>query len=319
MITKYPKEIFHADHGKGYALSVEALFYKPISDSQDEGKPDKPLGGYGRFSRLTFTILEPGSATKAVSANMTVDEIAPFLFKLNYAATQHLDAMKHGVSKPISGENEAVAFKLRFKCGKMSGKTPAQVLMEPCGAEQLKSQREWLLSNADRFPANKELIEAIDNAFMLQKEGKLTGNDTKDAESNTPTAFSMKLHDADFKLLTKRAKKLSDFRHDVPNEKGGMTVCPAYTLKLEWDMNFVNPVKVDITNSLSQFKVDGRALAVGDRICEQKKLFRLTFDEALILEASIKRAIRQFEVATAAYTVSLAEKIEEANRTGYRN
>lgn len=76
---------------------------------------------------------------------------------------------------PALPADTSAAYTRKFNMGDLKGKSPADVLLEdPGAAGKLKSQKDFLAKNAEKFPANRQLMEAIDIALALQAAGKLS-------------------------------------------------------------------------------------------------------------------------------------------------
>ena len=153
MAKCYPKEIFNSirsyKEGDTKTFSIEALFSR--------GNKVSPLIPPA-YSRLKLSIFEKNGG---VNGNIRESEIEAIYI-----------ASKACVDKYLCAPAEVEETQVPFITGRNKGKTPAQVLEETGNLDILRSEKQFLKQNVDRFPKNKEIIDSIDRAAIAFKNGK---------------------------------------------------------------------------------------------------------------------------------------------------
>lgn len=132
-------------------------------------------------------------------------------------------------SKPSVQEKASLAKTVLIGNGKLKGKTPYQVLAEdPQALVDLESQYKWLNKNLDRYPANKQQMDAIEEAIELFKVGKITDGD--DVEKLT------------FGIIPLYKPTPRPLMH----KKGEDGLVPVYEVGINWHVGDKNPVEVSV-------------------------------------------------------------------------
>ncbi len=170
MKAENPFDIFNAFRANGASIHAKACF------SREDGneKNGKPMAGFNHFSRVVVTIIDKDEKAKFVEANIQYEKLSEIEARGRYAVNLVLDKERNPVVEN-SGDNSP-AYTVTIKSGKLSGKTPAQVLQEPDGQKLLNAQYQWLADNLAKYPKNKDQMDAIMDAAKLKKEGKLKTN-----------------------------------------------------------------------------------------------------------------------------------------------
>lgn len=152
---------------------------------------------HGKFSRFKLTIIDNSSEErKIVSANILADEV-PYLLQQYELALQEKLRYKH--SDKSAQEAVSPAYTVRFHMGTYKGRTPAEVLIEnPACKDAMLRQIEFLNQNLKQWPANGEVIGAIEDALCLLDQGALNSEEaTASANATTATVFQ-----EDFKVMS---------------------------------------------------------------------------------------------------------------------
>ena len=87
--------------------------------------------------------------------------------------TRNILSLKQDNDGQQETQQNSLPFSVKFGMGKLKGKTPGEVAMEPDGRNALLSQREFLFKNIQKYPANQNLIAAIDAAVAGLDSGTL--------------------------------------------------------------------------------------------------------------------------------------------------
>lgn len=157
---KYPFDcVTHMTKNKTF--SVEPRFSRKTDDS--------PLKIFAPgLSRFVFTTINSGKVAKC---NVPISALADMEQRTQYAFNKYMEytcrpsAASDGKTSP--------AYTKKFFAGSLKGKTPADILAEngENGKTILNDQYKWLKANLDKFPKNKELMEAIMDAATLDVSG----------------------------------------------------------------------------------------------------------------------------------------------------
>lgn len=126
---------------------------------------DMPMHIFDKtFSRYKFTICGEG---KQAYFNLKMEEI-PSLIKKISVFTE--DFYKRSLASKTENENLNPAFTTKFLTGELKGKTVAQAIKEKGRKEIIETQYVFLSKNAEKYPANKKIMAAIEAAQKLTNE-----------------------------------------------------------------------------------------------------------------------------------------------------
>ena len=289
MITKYPLEVASVVR-KNKTMSITSYLYKAKGT---EG--ENPYEVYGKFSRFSFSILdlgEPGNI-KTARINVKPDEIADIKVRTKYALREHLDAETKMPTGNSLGESYP-AYTSTFRTGAHKGMTPASVLLEG-KAEELKKERAFLQGNVGRYPANKQIIAAIDNAFDLQKANMLRGDVTN---NNNNLVRTVSLFYSGLKPQQRKQR-----------EDGK---CEVHEMNISWQVGAKYPVEIAITNYYASVnkQTDGRLL-VGEKDNSSRITIKITLDESEWMNTirKIDTNMHMFEILQARELFKEADQI----------
>ena len=235
------------------------------------------------------------------------------------------EKLKSGELKPLDNPSSK-AYTVQISNGKLRGKTPAEALKEENGEKLLLNQKKWLEENLDKYPKNKEQIEAIEDALNLLKNGQI-----KDAApvisqqgSNTTTAGYMEILGYEPKPLWRNVDKDN--------------LCPVNEIQIVCDLSqnseFIfniksyksevfavgkdgKKVKVTYDQVKNGGFVNGETFRVNkDSMKDSKfKSMHLSDDEISDLIRKIKNSEAAFIVAHGEQQLYEAVKSDEYNRT----
>lgn len=158
---KYTNQIAAAIHAK-QTLAVDEHLFVPEPDGM------VPLLMMNApYSRFTLTIIDKTrDEDLIVSCNILASGEFPLLKNMYYKTLFS--------SENTKSEELSPAYTVTIKTGYFKGNTPAQVLInDPTKKDELIRTRGWLADNISKFPANKETMDAIDDAIKLFESNKL--------------------------------------------------------------------------------------------------------------------------------------------------
>lgn len=168
---RYPKQCWAAQKENATLSLVNEL---AIPNGADDNTPFSLAGAFHRFRlNLVDSVKHAG---KALEYNISgTDEIAYFLEQYENAKAARREFL-YAQNKPETDneETESTAYTVTFKVGRLTGKTPAQFLLEGGSVDELNRQLDFLEKNLDKYPANAEIMAAIEDAIFLQDTGALT-------------------------------------------------------------------------------------------------------------------------------------------------
>lgn len=165
MALQYPKQIFCV-WGRNHS-SLSATF-ELVAPKETGGTP--PLQMHeGNLSRFLVTLLDTSTGTTVpFMANIPATDV-PILSKKTDIA---LFTKSQFSTKNTEDLPQCYSTKIRF--GKFKDMSPAEVLLKDSDARKdLLYSKKLLEDNIDKYPKNKEIISAIDEAVLLLDAGEL--------------------------------------------------------------------------------------------------------------------------------------------------
>lgn len=276
--VKYPNQVFASIKQARNVKTTFSVDAHMVAVEDGDGITPSELHKAG-LSRFVLSILRIESDTKTVTGNIPVAEVAGFLqeadFSLNY-----LSFLKTQSTPQTTGTTQTKTVTLKF--GPHKGKTPEEVLLEnPANRESLENSKKLLVDKVAQYPANQELIDAIDNAIALLESGKL-------APSNSTVATATKA----FPVYESGIKVPNSSK---VNEHGKTMV---YTINITCDPNMNIPYQVEIMNGYCLVPKDGE-VNFSSMEGSVKLNTRLTKMQFASLVANIKRRLNLFEIINA--------------------
>lgn len=180
-------------------LAVSAKFY---ANNKDDELPFRE----SNLSRLEASVIDgKGPASNVLTFNIPAWEINELWLKTRVAVQMlMLNEMPCGsASTGGDGTASSLAFSVSLMLNAFKGKTPGAVLAaDPSQKGALLSGREWLASNLAKYPANQKQIDAIDEAFKLLEENKLT--ETANTDKPSIGAKVLSIYKRDYKYKSKK-------------------------------------------------------------------------------------------------------------------
>lgn len=281
-------------------LGIDAQLSVPNPES--EAEKSMPLEMHSGFSRFVATLIKKDSKAKSfIKANIPADEV-PYIFEKTKIAMGLLASGKMTPAKE-SGEPLSLAYTERFAMGNLKGKTPAEVLLEnPENKKILIEQGEYLKKNLEKFPANKQKIEAIRDAIHLLKEGKL---EKKNAAVQPECVYV--IYDEQMKTL--KSMKDDDGRFMV------------YGIKIVCDTSRNLPFALEITNCYCPVDISENG-KMNPRMKEavniQKNAINLTEKDWFKVVQRMQTTLDRFEILHARRQFEIAENAFFENRKNSR-
>lgn len=268
MAKKNPREF-------AYKVTTKTLAFENHFGVAAFDNGNYPLGIYDDFSRLSGVIIDEKPATFNIpkEALPAIIKKSDFAFKL---------AMQHLVSDTNENENsKSIAYTTRFTSGKLKGKSPAEVLLEnPDNTELLNNHYKWLQNNLEKYPRNKQQMDAIKEASILLKSGNLTAESLK-------KSVVIPIYTPGFRPLFRR--KREDGKSFVYDVKINFYVGEEYPVIIE-AANFYAPV-IQTDKGLLNVKYNER-----DTSAEIKNKVSLTLEMWEDIIYNIQMQMRAFEI-----------------------
>ena len=161
-----------------------------------------------------------------MKANIVPDDLRDISVKSQFAQNQHEMALLKEKAQP----SLSPAYTEKFRAGTWKGKSPAEVILEGLekDGQTLDTQYDFLEKNANKYRANRDIMNAIREAQALHKAGKLRGGvGTK--------VIPYVLHKVPLKILESTKRK--DGR------------CFTYSMEITWNIGAkTSPIEVHIVN-----------------------------------------------------------------------
>ena len=328
--NNYPREVFAAKT-TSQTLSVEGHL-TPI-DTEKVGSPYKIYDE--KFSRFIFAIISKKNGVSHNSkANLRVKEVfgvieasraamnaeamltLPFakqMYQLQKATATVIDNVLFGtrcitammLGKPMPQKQQAnqqigkLATSKTFQLGNLKGKTPLEVIKEDGGANVLAKQREFLAKNIAKFPANSELIAAIDEAIYMANNNLLeTEIAPEELQLGVSTIFS------------------SGPRPLIHGENVG-GYYPVNELEITWTIGNRYPVQIDVKSYKAKVvKTESGTLNVmrSDKQDDCSNSFKLSAAAWFECLHNMETHMRRFEDMLAAKQFQIADDLDRQNR-----
>ena len=159
MVEKYPLQLWVAARA-GMSLTCAADLNVP-GEGDTKNSPMEMHTGYSVF-RMAIASSEKGS----VVANIPANDI-PYL--LNQYQFQRNILNRQAMSKP-----NTPAYTVPIKERNCKNRTAAEVVQMENGLNILTNARKFFAANLDRYPKNKQMVEAIDEALYLYQSHRLS-------------------------------------------------------------------------------------------------------------------------------------------------
>lgn len=249
-MMKYPYDIVSIVRKKTFSIVPSFV----LRDKED----DSPLKVFkDPFSRFVFTIIENGDA---ITANIPIEQLLPMRLKSENCYNKMQD--KDSAPAVVGAGGNSPAYTITFKAGKNKGRTPADILLnEPNGKDILQSEYDWLKSNLEKYPANRTIMSAIEDAAKNVKAGSGTA-------SAAPAFRPVTVLDVGARPLVRKTKQVN-----------GELYCETYECSVAWDFNNKYPVRVTIQRYYAPFtKEENGLLHVYPNRKEQSTAKTHTFD-----------------------------------------
>ena len=288
-MSKSAKQIASVSLSDVTLLAECNLHYVDAKGFSGNYKEISPMEIFDKYSRFKLTMIKTfdDGTKKPVSANISIED-AFYINKVVEGLIQDL------TKEQASNKQESIAYTYHFKMGKLKDKTPAEVALSEGGVDILNEQYKWLKENIQKFPKNKEAMEAIAEAGRLHKEGKLS----KDSVANVITIMDV--------LKVPFADKV---------DERGLTNVVTYSIK--FDKSADSPFIVNIMNCMAPPIKDGSPLTkvqlknAQDKVESEIKLSARAFFGFI---NTIKRCAENFERSGFVQQDKIADEIERKAR-----
>lgn len=179
---KYPLEVAKNVEKQTFYINLRfsrQTLKKAKKDEMAGKKTNMPFMIFDNMSMAEFVMI--GEDKVCTKFSIRIPELYNLLDISKYMYNKELECRlsKENLNQTKSIETEvenSAAYSLTFQMGRLSGKTPAQVLMEKDGEQRLVAQKEYLEQNLSKYPRNQQMINAINQALSLKSKGKLQEN-----------------------------------------------------------------------------------------------------------------------------------------------
>lgn len=225
---EYPRQILNNIKQTKNGIStfaVDALF------GYQNPLPENPLNLMNVFAVYNITVIQNKSA---ITVNLRPDELTAlarkselvfdmaFLnkyfksfhhFNLIYKAIVWLKNRISGKSQEPAKSDTKAAFSCKLPWGKFKGLTPGDVLLNNANNQtELLRNKELLEQNVERYPKNKDVIDAIDTAVNALNQGKLIkatdiSDDSDRSDSTVSITEEIFLYEGTWKNKTGKTNK----------------------------------------------------------------------------------------------------------------
>jgi hypothetical protein len=288
MASKYPYDIVSIVRKKTF--SVEAHLIPDFETS--------PLKVFDdTFSRFVFTILDRESEQKVAYMNIHIDELPRIkaVTDIAFASSFQREALP-----PPEFPDAPLVTSVRFRMGKVKGKTPYEILSENYenGSQLLNNQYTFLAKGVDDYPDNRQEMEAILQASKLDPS-VFKKKDQETGKSTSP-----------FVLFEQTARPLTR-----KTDESGRSFC--YEGKVTWIPGQNYPVEAQISNYYAPVVKKENGLLnvqVSKKTMETRKSFVLTDSEWLAAVEAMKRAVDAFYISCFARAYQTSEESARARR-----
>lgn len=303
MKTNYPWQIdsiIHKTKASTKTFGMDALLFTP-KEEDDFRTPAAPLEMHEGYSVFKGTLIEKkDSGTDFLKFNIPAKAV-PFIHKKTCIAIEQAAAKK---AAPVQSQNTEAgsgtssAYTVTIKTGKLAGKTPAQALLE--GKDEfLKNQKLFLEKNLDKYPANKEQIDAINDAFQLRDSGKLSADTTAAAGTGAAACAVTVIYEC----APKNVKPL--------DEEGRYTI---YQVTVTHNPAMNLPFTVSVMNCFAPVdKSKGNEIVLSKAVNKKTLEIKLSEEEWFTMIDKMKATKIMFENHNYPEQLKLARKISKEN------
>jgi len=279
-MIEYPKTLFKTGRKgaeKNTIFSVDGEFYLPEEN-------DSPLMLFNKsFSKFKFNLVESPHNGKpvAVAVNLDLEKISLIKEKTTFILNK-LFEREMSVSAPSETAEQDICW-TKFTMGNFKGKSPAEIILQSkniqSDLEELNKQYTFLKQNAEKFPKNKILMQAIVETAKKYKAGELTKENVGEIKQEIET----------FNILEK------DFKYPRISKKDPQGYTKYTNLSIQCMLNNKSPFVVTMTNGLV-YAGEGNEVDMKKTKDVIQKSFTLTTDEYVALIDCLYNRKLEFEV-----------------------
>ncbi len=302
---KYPNDIF-VSQTSTKTFSISAFFQKRSAEE------DSPMMIFDdNFSRFVFSIVTKGEG--GLNCNIKPSDIAGIDKATDACYALQIAQDSQSFTAPAqegSIDTSGPAFQKKFMVGNLKGKAPAEILIENGweeGKKILNNQYSWLKDNLQKFPKNKELMDAIVAASKLDPEklAKLGGSEAQATGSRKPVTI------LDIGMRPLIRKKRQDGKS------------PVYEGKVIWDFSHDRyPVNITIKNYWAPVNVNANGtlnVLAGQKTEEKSYNFSLSASQWADAVRIMKSRVEIFERICMPEAIKSATNAYMANLEAAKN
>lgn len=190
-----------------------------------------------KFSRFVLNINNKNKTWAKI--NIRVQEIPELIKKYDVARIVH-ETMRVTSAAPTGALASRPACNVKIRNGRLRDKTPAEVLLQEGGLKELENQYNWLKQNLEKYPGNKEQMDAIADAVKMYKDGE---SSSSQQAGSAGSGYTSVLYKTGFKANT----------HKMSNG-----VCPVSEAEIRFIGDDNYPVEVTISNYRARVTIDDK-------------------------------------------------------------
>lgn len=284
MVKRYPRQIWAAPRdGKTISCS-ESLCAPPENDT---GK--SPLEMHNSYSVFRIAIAQTGIGS--LVANIPALDI-PFILEEYRFQRDMLHRAQMQYQKQITAVPQGDAYTVPINESSCQKRTAADVLKDSDGVQKLEKARVFLEKNITKFPKNRQMISAIDEALNLYRSGGLL--------KAPSTYIAPPLYERQCKHKTTRHKTQRNF-----NLIYGIKIVGNANSKVEWAFE-INNCYAPLNGTIPQMNA---------AIEKNKCSVSITLEEMDLLIYRLKATMKHFEALMFHNQYSVAQKyaMEQSN------
>lgn len=210
----HPREIksfIQVAGGTYRTFSLEDYLF-PVSEEPEKENAGRekdviqsPMKIFAEYSVFRLTLIEKGSNTKYVRANITLDDfeelrqnsidVNPLIIKCRWEEQQN---------RNLTSTTLSVAYTQVLVVGECKGQTPAQaILKDEHNVHKLEYTALWLEERINTHPNNKRQYDAIQEALQLYRDGQLC----EDLTQSNAASSTLLLFDSGLKTIDDPSRK----------------------------------------------------------------------------------------------------------------
>ncbi len=165
MVQRYERQIWAAPREGKTISCAESLCVPPETDENKS-----PLEMHNSYSVFRIAIAQTGVGS--VVANIPANDVPYILAEYRFQRDLLRKAQMNYVAKNKETPSSP-AYTMPINEKSCQKRTAADIIKDPDGVSKLQNARAYFEKNAAKYPKNREMMNAIDEAMKLYQEGRL--------------------------------------------------------------------------------------------------------------------------------------------------